>query len=161
MLLISFFSSMRRLWLPTGISGSKGFHFETLQGQYIYNDKDESIYPLDIRCGWQNEWRHLCPLYLILGFEGNSLASCCLPEGKKRVKMRVCAPQPEQRISGLVVFWGWTHPFKHRKHNVDRDGCYRSTYEDHFNVAALKRLEKVCNPSFQTCSNEDPFVEVI
>lgn len=36
-----------------------------------------------------------------------------------------------------------------------------STYEDNFNVVALERLEKVCNPIFQTSTDEDPFVEVI
>lgn len=39
MLVISFFSSLRRFWLPTGISRRKGgqFWFLSLQGQYIYN----------------------------------------------------------------------------------------------------------------------------
>lgn len=41
------------------------------------------------------------------------------------------------------------------------DGWSCSTYEDHFNVVALERLEKVCNPIFQTCSDENAFVEVI
>lgn len=41
------------------------------------------------------------------------------------------------------------------------DGRSRSTYEDNFNVVALERLEKVCNPIFQTSTNEDPFVEMI
>lgn len=41
------------------------------------------------------------------------------------------------------------------------DGWSCSTYKDHFNVVALERLKKVCNPTFQTCSNENPFVEVI
>lgn len=36
-----------------------------------------------------------------------------------------------------------------------------STYKDNFNVVALERLEKVCNPIFQTSTDEDPFVEVI
>lgn len=39
MLVISFFSSLRRFWFPTGISRRKGgqFWFLSLQGQYIYN----------------------------------------------------------------------------------------------------------------------------
>lgn len=41
------------------------------------------------------------------------------------------------------------------------NGWSRSTYEDNFNVVALERLEKVCNPIFQTSTNEDSFVEVI
>lgn len=40
-------------------------------------------------------------------------------------------------------------------------GRSRSTYVDHFNVVALERLEKVCNPVFQTSSDEDPFVKVV
>lgn len=90
MLVIIFFSRLRRLWLPTGISGRKHgqFGFLKLQGQYIYNHRNGNIYPLDIRCGSQNGWHHFCPLYLILGFEENSLALSCLPEGWKGPKKR-------------------------------------------------------------------------
>lgn len=85
MLVIIFFSRLRRLWLPTGISERKRgqFGFLKLQGQYIYNHRDGTIYPLDIRCGSQNGWHHFFPLCLILGFEENSLELSCLPEGWK------------------------------------------------------------------------------
>lgn len=35
------------------------------------------------------------------------------------------------------------------------------TYKDHFDVAALDRLEKVCHPSFQTTTNNDTFIDVV
>lgn len=41
------------------------------------------------------------------------------------------------------------------------EGQSRSTYKDDFNVVALERLKKVCNPIFQTSTDEDPFVKVI
>lgn len=72
------------------------------------------MYPLDIKCGSQSEWRHLTPLYLILGFEVNSLASYCLPKGGKKdpkiVKMSTCRTQAERIISALY-FWV-NYPFR-------------------------------------------------
>lgn len=35
------------------------------------------------------------------------------------------------------------------------------TYKDHFDVAALERLEKVCHPSLQTTTNDDTFIDVV
>lgn len=75
--------------------------------------------------------------------------------------MRVCEPQSERRISDLY-FLG-TIPLSAAERILLNAsvGWSCSTYEDHFNVVALERLEKVCNPIFQTCSDENPFVEVI
>lgn len=35
-----------------------------------------------------------------------------------------------------------------------------NTYKHHFEVAALKRPEKVCHPRLQTTTNEDTIIDV-
>lgn len=75
--------------------------------------------------------------------------------------MRVCKPQSERRISDFC-FLGTIPLSTAERMLLDvSDGWSCSTYEDDFNVVALERLEKVCNPIFQTSSDENPFVEVI
>lgn len=127
MLVIIFFSRLRRLWLPTGISGRKHgqFGFSKLQGQYIYNHRDGNIYPLDIRFGSQNGWHHFFPLYLILGFEENSLALSCLPEGWKGPKKgQNEGLQTTIRAENQRFLLFSDYPFKHSWKNAAECECW-------------------------------------
>lgn len=36
-----------------------------------------------------------------------------------------------------------------------------NTYKQHFKIAALERLEKVCHPSFQTTTDENAIIDMV